>query len=267
MNAPAQKLRPVETDRDPQPVEIPTEQPATDEATAPEAAEAAPERPRRRMVRRIAIVALPLALAVGGGYAWVTGGRYVSTEDAYVQQDRVTIMPQVSGDIATVNAGENETVAAGDVLFSINDAIYRNAVEAARARLASARLGVEKLKTAYHQAVSAAATAQDALETAQTQNQRQEALLKRGVIAQAAADQSELALQQARGALTEAESASPRLARPWPAIPTSRPIVTPTSSRRWPSCMRPSSTSNIPWCGRRSPAWSARPTACSRASM
>jgi membrane fusion protein, multidrug efflux system len=214
MNAQARKLRPVETGREAQPDAAPDEvpSPAEEERAEPRSAESrsaepVAERPRRRLLRRVATVALPLTLAVGGGYLWVTGGRYVSTEDAYVQQDRITIMPQVSGDIASVNVHENDAVAAGEVLFTIDDAVYRNAVEAARARLASARLDVEKLKTDYDQAVTAAQTAKDALETALTQNERQQLLLKRGVIAQAAADESELALQRARGASIEAESA------------------------------------------------------------
>ena len=62
-----------------------------------------PAAPRRRVSRRrLLIAALPLALALGGGYAWVTGGRYIETEDAYVQQNRVSVVPQVSGQIAGV---------------------------------------------------------------------------------------------------------------------------------------------------------------------
>jgi membrane fusion protein, multidrug efflux system len=47
----------------------------------------APEEPpvRRNGRRRLLIAALPLALALGGGYAFVTGGRYVETEYACVQ--------------------------------------------------------------------------------------------------------------------------------------------------------------------------------------
>jgi membrane fusion protein (multidrug efflux system) len=73
----------------------------------------ADEPKKKRRGRRLLIVALPLALVLAGGYFWATGGRYIATEDAYVQQDRVTVMPQVSGQIATVLAGENEAVAAG----------------------------------------------------------------------------------------------------------------------------------------------------------
>jgi membrane fusion protein (multidrug efflux system) len=169
---------------------------------------AAPEAPTRgRGRRRLLILALPVALALGGSYLWVTGGRYITTEDAYVQQDRVTVMPQVSGQIAEALVGENQTVSAGQTLFTIDDATYRNAVEEASARLASARLEVERLKAGYAQAVSDADTARETLATAQTQDDRQRALLASGVVSRAAADESALRLQVAKGALAKAESA------------------------------------------------------------
>ncbi|HRO12939.1 MAG TPA: HlyD family secretion protein [Amaricoccus sp.] len=162
--------------------------------------------PRPRGRRRLLIVALPLALALAGGYVWVTGGRYVATEDAYVKQDRVSVMPQVSGQIDAVLVGENAAVRAGDTLFAIDPAVYRSVVDEDRAKLESARLEVEKLKAAYAQAVSEAATAREALATAETQDARQQALFRGGVVPQAAADDSALKLQQAKGALAQAES-------------------------------------------------------------
>ncbi|MDX1729541.1 MAG: HlyD family secretion protein [Aurantimonas coralicida] len=169
---------------------------------------AAPEAPakRRRPLRKLLIVALPLALAAGGAYYWVTGGRYINTEDAYVQQGRVTVMPQVSGQIATVAVAENQTVEAGALLFTIDDAVYRNAVEQDQANLESARLDVEKLKAAYAQAVSEAATARDALDNAQTRNDRQQTLVKKGIVSQSSLDDADLQFRQARGALSSAES-------------------------------------------------------------
>ena len=86
----------------------------------------APQPVRKRGRRKLLIVALPLALALGGGYVWMTGGRYIETEDAYVQQNRVNVVPQVSGQIAAVEVGENEIVAAGQTLFRLDDATYRN---------------------------------------------------------------------------------------------------------------------------------------------
>ena len=166
-----------------------------------------PAAPRRRVSRRFLILALPVALGLGGGYAWVTGGRYIETEDAYVQQNRVSVVPQVSGQIAGVSVSENEIVAAGQPLFSIDDGTYRNAVEEAQARLASARLEVERLKAAYAQAASEADTAGESLATARTQDDRQQALRRSGVVSQSVADESALKLQVAKGALVKAESA------------------------------------------------------------
>lgn len=174
------------------------------QAAAPQPA-AKPARPRRGR-RNLLIAALPLALVVGGGYMWAAGGRFVGTEDAYVKQDRVSLMPQVSGQIAQVAVGENDTVKAGQLLFTIDDSAYRSAVEEDKARLEQARLDVERLKAAYQQALSEQSTAQDALATAQTRDDRQQALLKSGVVPQATADDSALALQQAKGALAKAES-------------------------------------------------------------
>lgn len=170
-------------------------------------AAATPAPPRRGWRRKLLIAALPAALLVGGGYVWATGGRYVSTEDAYVQQDRVTVMPQVSGQIAEVLVAENEVVKAGQTLFALDDATYRNDVEEAEARLASARLAVERLKAAYAQATSEAQSAHESLATAQTQDERQQSLRASGVVSQAAADESALKLQLARGAVSRAESA------------------------------------------------------------
>src|SRR3546814_9740468 len=81
----------------------------------------------------------PLVVAIVGGYFYVTGGRYVSTENAYVQADKVMIAAEVSGLIAEVAVRENQRVAAGDVLFRIDDRPYRIALAEAEARLASVR--------------------------------------------------------------------------------------------------------------------------------
>ncbi|MCK5932110.1 MAG: HlyD family secretion protein [Fulvimarina manganoxydans] len=175
-----------------------------EDTTTNEDASAAPPR-KRRPLRLALMIALPLALVAAGSYYWVTGGRYIETEDAYVQQDRVTVMPQVSGQIAEVAVKENQSVKAGDLLFAIDDAVYRNAVESDKARLEAARLDVAKLKAAYSQAIAKRQTASDALDLAQTTYDRQNALVKRGVVSDATLDDARLSLQQAQGTLSSAE--------------------------------------------------------------
>ncbi|MBO0905075.1 HlyD family secretion protein [Jiella sonneratiae] len=168
---------------------------------------AKPAKKRRGGLRRLLIVAVPLVLALAGAYYWVTGGRYVETDDAYVHQDRVTVMPQVSGQIAKVNVAENQKVDAGQVLFTIDQSVFKNSVEQANANLESARLQVEKLKAAYGQAVADEKTARDALATAQTAFDRQAKLVKSGITSRSDYDDARLALQKAQGSLASAEQA------------------------------------------------------------
>ena len=86
----------------------------------------APPPPAARQAGRAAAAAPDRGAAVGAGarrrLLWATGGRYVATEDAYVEQDRVSVVPQVSGQIDAVMVGENETVTAGETLFTIDPA-------------------------------------------------------------------------------------------------------------------------------------------------
>ncbi|ORE98067.1 HlyD family secretion protein [Aurantimonas sp. 22II-16-19i] len=180
------------------------DKPASGDAAKP----AAPQpSARRHPLRKLLIVSVPLLLAVAGGYYWVTGGRYVETDDAYVHQDRVTVMPQVSGQIAAVDVAENQAVGAGQVLFTIDDSSYRAAVEQANANLESARLTVEKLKAAYQQAVVDARTTGDSVATARATFERQQALVKHGVASQSTFDDARLALQKAEGDQASAQQA------------------------------------------------------------
>ncbi|SKA08210.1 HlyD family secretion protein [Consotaella salsifontis] len=176
------------------------------ERPAPLPSGGAPLRRRtRRGLRFLLMISLPLLLAAGGAYVYVTGGRDVGTDDAYIQQDLVSVIPQVSGRIVEVGAHENEVVARGSLLFAIDDAAYRNNVEQAEAAVASARLDVEKLKAAYAKAVAKRKTSEDAVEIAKAQQKRQSDLAGHGIVAQAALDQANLTLQNAAGDLVSSD--------------------------------------------------------------
>jgi len=91
-----------------------TEQQEKVESTA-----VAPKKTRR--ASRMLMWVLGPALVLGaGGWLYLTSGRYASTDNAYVQADRVTIAPQVGGRVVEVAVRENETVHKGDVLFRID---------------------------------------------------------------------------------------------------------------------------------------------------
>ena len=179
----------------------PVEVPAADTPKAAPAAAAAPEAPtkKKRSGRRLAIMlAVPVVLAAGGGYFWLTGGRYVETDNAYVQQNKVSISSDVAGRIASVAVKDSQAVKAGDALFTIDPEPYRIALAQADAALASARVNVEQLRVAHSIALAKLQAARDALDIRQKEWDRTSNLRQQGITAESSLDDSRLALQQAQ---------------------------------------------------------------------
>ena len=173
--------------------------PGNPAAAAPVSQEPRPGR------RRFAIMAIvPALLLAVGAYFWLTGGRYASTDNAYVQQDRVTITADVSGRIIEVDARENDKVAVGDALFRIDPEPYRIALAGAEAALATARLQVEQLRAAYEQAIAEETASRDDVAFRQKSFDRQQGLLGKGVASQANFDSAENDLHAAQQALSQA---------------------------------------------------------------
>jgi membrane fusion protein (multidrug efflux system) len=150
------------------------------------------------------MASVPVVLLAIGGYLWLSGGRYAETDNAYVQQSKIVVTPQVSGRIVEAPVRENDTVAAGAMLFRIDPAPYQIALDSADAALASARLQVEELRAAYQQAVAATKAAEDDVAFLQKALDRQSGLLDKGVATQAAYDSAENALHSAQQSLAQA---------------------------------------------------------------
>jgi membrane fusion protein (multidrug efflux system) len=115
--------------------------------------------------RRLLLVGASLAALAGGSYYgwdyWTVGRFNVSTDDAYVQADSVTIAPKVSGYLGEVLVGDNEAVKAGQILTRIDDRDYRVSLDQAKADVLAALAAVESKKAAIEtqQAVIEAAKA------------------------------------------------------------------------------------------------------------
>ncbi|MFC3712129.1 HlyD family efflux transporter periplasmic adaptor subunit [Sphingoaurantiacus capsulatus] len=165
---------------------------------------------QRRWWRPVLMFGVPLLLAAVGAYFYVTGGRYVSTDNAYVRQDLLSIAPDVSGRVSEVAVAENQQVAAGALLFRIEERPYRIALEEAEAAVANARLSVAQLRTGINasRAGIEGARAQVALE--QQNFARQAELLKRGFTTRASYQASDNALKEARARLAAAEAEGAR---------------------------------------------------------
>jgi membrane fusion protein (multidrug efflux system) len=151
--------------------------------------------------------AVPVLIAVVGGYLWLFAGRYASTDNAYVQQDMVSIVAEVSGRITGVAVAENEPVKAGDLLFRIDPEAYRIALDQAEAGVAAARLQVEQMRSAYRQAEAELGEARENLEYRQKVFDRYQALVKSGTSSHAQFDQAQNDLQAARQTFSKDEQA------------------------------------------------------------
>jgi membrane fusion protein (multidrug efflux system) len=153
---------------------------------------------RRRLLRLLLMIVLPLVVVLAGGWWYLTSGRYVSTDDAYVQSDMVMISADVGGRVTDVAVHDNQKVSRGELLFKLDERPYRIAVERAKAQLAGARLQVEGLRATYRQKLSDLKAVQDTMAYQQREFDRQQQLAASHVVSQAALDQARNALDNAR---------------------------------------------------------------------
>ncbi len=108
-------------DRTPEPAA-----PTSPAAPAPRLVAAAPPAPAPKRAgggrRFFLLVVLPLAALALGLVWWLSGGRYISTDNAYVGADKALITPYVTGPIIAVHVVEGQKVNVGDPLFDIDPA-------------------------------------------------------------------------------------------------------------------------------------------------
>jgi membrane fusion protein (multidrug efflux system) len=153
---------------------------------------------RARWLRLVLMFALPIAIVIGGTGWYLMSGRYVSTDDAYVQADTVAVSSDVAGRVVGIDVGDNQHVKAGQVLIRLDQRPYRAAEEQAKAQLASARLQVEGLRASYRQRQAELASAQDTLNYQQREFDRQQKLLAGEITSQSNFEQARNRLSTAR---------------------------------------------------------------------
>ena len=168
----------------------------TEKTQAP--ASAAPAAARRRS-NTFLWIAGPAVVLAGAGYFYLFGGRYVSTDNAYVQADHVTISSQVAGRVTEVLVRENQAVKAGDVLLRIDSEPLQIAADRLQAQLESVQSLLDGARSGYRGAQADLRSAQADLAHSQQQLSRIRDLRSRGLVAQQALDDAENAVASARG--------------------------------------------------------------------
>jgi membrane fusion protein (multidrug efflux system) len=171
----------------------PPERPATI-ATTPEKASRAP---RRRWMRWALFALLPLAL-IAGTYWYVSGGQVMSTDDAYVEADKVGISTDVSGIVKEIDVSNNQEVTAGQVLFRMDDLPFRLALERAEAQVGNVRNDLSALKANYGDMEAQIKQAQYDIEYYDREFHRQQDLASKNVASQQTFDLARHNLQNAQ---------------------------------------------------------------------
>jgi membrane fusion protein, multidrug efflux system len=108
--------------------------------------------PKRRAAL-FALLALTVAAAAGGGWAYWerVGSRYVSTDNAYTAAEVALVTAEIDGPVADVRVVDSQKVKRGDILVVIDDTDTKLAlrqaeadIARARAQVASARANLER---------------------------------------------------------------------------------------------------------------------------
>lgn len=147
----------------------------------------------------------PLLILAVVAYFVVTGGRFQSTDDAYVQIAKVPVAPSIGGRVTDIYVKENQFVRKGQLLFRLDARDFQANAEAAAAQLAGAQLQLRAQRAAYQQQQANVRVAQEALNYANREAARQRQLAAAGVASQQQVDQAVHAAQQARDQLTVAQ--------------------------------------------------------------
>jgi membrane fusion protein, multidrug efflux system len=140
----------------------------------------------------------PLLIIVVAGYFVLTGGKFQTTDNAYVQTARAAVSPSIDGRVVEIDVHENQKVRKGQVLFKLDPADYQVAVAQAEAALASARFDVNSSQAVYAQRQADLAASQETVSYTEREAARQKALAAAGVSTQAQADEAAHAAEQAR---------------------------------------------------------------------
>jgi len=162
-------------------------------------------------MRRPALIAVALIAicAIGYyGFTYFTYGQFIeSTDDAYVKADTAAIAARVNGYVAKVHVGDNQTVEAGDILVSIDDADFQARVDQAKAVTAAKQAGLDGIAVKLSLEGKLIDAAQARLDSALADQKRAAADLARARELRASGSGSKQALDQAQADSSKADAA------------------------------------------------------------
>ena len=160
----------------------------------------------RQRLGKFALMALVPLLLVGGAiWYYAANDHYVSTDNAYVRQDKVSVSAEVGGRIVEIGVKENQSVKAGQLLFRVDPEPFRIAMAQADATIAAAQVRVVGMETAYRTTGVDIDSAREGVRFFGEEYRRQSELMEKGFTTRARLQAAEHALSEARSKLATAE--------------------------------------------------------------
>lgn len=143
------------------------------------------------------------ALALVAGLAWyLSAGRFVTSDNAYVKADVIEIAPRIDGTVATVHVLSDQVVTGGQELIRLDDTEAQLAVARAEAELAVEVTAIAALQGRIATARAALQAAQASLDYRVREAQRLEGLAQQGIAPRVAFDAAREAERDARDGVT-----------------------------------------------------------------
>jgi membrane fusion protein (multidrug efflux system) len=152
----------------------------------------------RAHLRLILLLIIPLIAAIAGLAFYLSGGRYISTDNAYIGAQKVLITPDISGKVAQAAVQEGQHVAAGDDLFTIDPVPFQLAVRQAQSKLQAVRTDFANLKSNLKSLTTLVDLARKNVELKQYDVDRKKTLLATRAVSQADVDTATVALVTAQ---------------------------------------------------------------------
>jgi membrane fusion protein (multidrug efflux system) len=153
---------------------------------------------RVRALRLTLLVLLPTLVAAVALLYYLLGGRYVSTDNAYVGAQKVLITPAVSGNVVRIAVTEGQLLQPGDELFAIDPEPYRLTVQEAEARLLRVRSDLATLKASLASLTRQIELSRETLAAARADFERKTRLLGDRISSQSDLDKARVTLMAAQ---------------------------------------------------------------------
>lgn len=163
-----------------------------------ESSEEKQPRPWAKRLRITFLILGPAVLIAVGLWYYFSHKGFVSTDDAFVERNMVTISTQVAGRVTAVPVHTHEKVSQGEILLKLDAAPFKAKVEAAQAKLAAVATQVKSSKAQYQAVAAQIAGAESRVAYLQREIKRQGPLAKKNVITNAKLDATVTQLHEAK---------------------------------------------------------------------